>query len=100
MSFQNDLAALINSGLNCFNVSVRVARSDHYGLRGCTCRPGQDGCKSCDESPCQFSSHLVHLHVSSFCLSFGLASRAFPPQSMQTRGANLAARDAETVNRK
>src|SRR5262249_39448418 len=43
---------------------------DQDGLRHCACRPCQDGCEGCDESPCAFSSHLIRLHVSSLPLVF------------------------------
>jgi hypothetical protein len=67
MSFQNDRAALIHGGLNRFNVSIGVARSDHYGLCSCAYRPCQDDCESSDKS----SSHPIPFHLSSFYLSFG-----------------------------
>jgi hypothetical protein len=37
MSFQNDLAALIDGGLNSRNINIRVARSDDDRLRRCAC---------------------------------------------------------------
>jgi hypothetical protein len=53
MPSQNDLAALIDGGLNRWDVNVWVARSHDHSLRGCACRPCQGGCESCDESPYQ-----------------------------------------------
>jgi hypothetical protein len=52
MPFQDDLAALIDGGLNRWHVEIRVDRSHHHdGLRRCGCGHSHDDSRDYRHEP-------------------------------------------------
>jgi len=60
MSFQNHFATEIDSGLNRWDVNIRVACSDQHRMGVCACHRGDDSCDCGEDQETKVNNQLFH----------------------------------------